>query len=365
MDNIREIKLLPKQSDDCKILWPPEELQPTLPEEQDDYFDAKKGKNTEKTMVPSDNQPVVLDPEHQFTAYVIRKVLKIMHLRISGLCTALGIPKEYQVANQIWVAFRYLLRHHIELLYDRHIDQLLLCVLYGVCKIMRYEPELSFSTIIESYTEFRSREIGDYGCQRVVRQIRIVREGDIDNSKPKKEQAFGNVIHLYNQVFIPAMKNHLLQSKSLKKASLKLRRREVERRATDETTRGGVNDAPTPVPARLLSGLTTPFPPDIPPRPLPRAILVQKGNVAINIRLVTPPGEALLARVEGTSSATGAPIKPRHTRADIAANPSLAFAEVSSPGFAKVKTRALFTFGDTSKADIERANRMVTKWIIG
>jgi hypothetical protein len=46
----------------------------------------------------------------------------------------------------------------------------------------------------------------------------------------------------------------------------------------------------------------------------------------------------------------------------LADDPNVAFVTVTSPTAAKVKTRAFFAFGDTSKEDIERANRMVTKW---
>jgi hypothetical protein len=360
MDAIHEIKLLPKpESDITGVMWPPEGLKPTLPEEKDDYFDPKKGKKAPKPKT-APRPKIVIDPEHRFTAYVIRKLLKIMYFRIAGLCSALHIPKSYPIAGQIWIAFRYLVRHHVELLYDRHVDQLLLCVLYGVCKIMRYEPELSFSTIIDGYTEIRSREIGDRGCQRVVRQIRIVREGDIDQApdgKPPKGKGFGNVIHLYNQAFVPAMKNHLLQSKSLKKASLKLRRLLAEKRSAAAFKKAKDNVAPAaPLPtskARVRPGPSPPLPPAIPPPPLPCAIPVQKGNVTLNIRLVSTPGEALLARVGG---------QPRFTGDAPADNRNLAFVAVTSPTSAKVKTRAFFAFGDSSKQDIERANRMVTKW---
>jgi hypothetical protein len=357
MDAIQEIKLLPKpESDVTGVTWPPESLKPTLPEEKDDYFDPNKGKKAPK-LKTAPRPKVVIDPEHQFTAYVIRKLLKIMHFRIDGLCNALHIPKSYPIAGQIWIAFRYLVRHHVELLYDRHVDQLLLCVLYGVCKIMRFEPELSFSTIIDGYTEIRSREIGDRGCQRVVRQIRIVREGGIDQApdgKQQKGRGFGNVIHLYNQAFVPAMKNHLLQSKSLKKASLKLRRLLAEKRSAEafQTAKGNaVHVAPSPASKARVRLL--PLPPAIPPPPLPFAIPVQKGNVTLNIRLVSTPGEALLARVGG---------QPRFTGDTLADDPNVAFVTVTSPTAAKVKTRAFFAFGDTSKEDIERANRMVTKW---
>ena len=376
MDAIREIKILSKpQSNTSGISWPPEELQPTLPDEKDDYFEPKKGQKSGKHKSES-TQEILPDPEHQFTVYAIRKLLKVMYLRIAGLCNALNIPSEYPVAGQIWIALRYLLRHHIELLYDRHIDQLLLCVLYGVCKIIRYDPELSFSVIIDGYIELRSREIGDRGCQRVVRQIRIVRETDIDKAPSGKHEhgkGFGNVIHLYNQVFVPVMKNHLLQSKSLKKASLKLRRLVANKcdseamNAEDDTTNlkapssDGTGTLPGPPILRSRPESSPTLSPAISPTPLPRAIPLQKGNITLNIRLDTAPDEALLARV-GATFVTEVQTESKFSAASTASDPDLAFATVTSPPSAKVRTRALFTFGNTNKKDIERANRMVTKW---
>ena len=68
-----------------------------------------------------------VQPKHKeaaFVSYLMRKLLKISHNRIQSICKVLKIPTEYPVISQIWVAFRYLLRNHIELLYGRHIGTL-------------------------------------------------------------------------------------------------------------------------------------------------------------------------------------------------------------------------------------------------
>ena len=375
MDAIREIKLLPPTST-SGYSWPPEELQPTLPDEKDDYFEPNRGQKSGKHQKSASTVKIAMDPEHQFTMYAVRKLLKIMYFRIAGLCNALHIPDNYPIAGQIWIALRYLLRHHIELLYDRHIDQLLLCVLYGVSKIIRYDPELSFSRIIDGYFELRSREIGDHGCQRVVKQIRIVGHADIGkapNDKQVHGNGFGNVIHLYNQVFVPVMKNHLLQSKSLKKASLKLRRLVMDKCDSEamhaEDNHGnlkaplldGTGTQSGPPIFNLRTGSSSSHSPAIPPLSLPSAIQLQKGNITLNIRLGTTAGAAVLARV-GTTPVTELQIKTKFSAIATVCDPNLAFVAVTSPACAKVRARALFTFGNTNMKDIERANRMVTKW---
>jgi len=329
MDAINEMQLL--SPDDKDLAWPPDVLKPTLPEEQDDYGEKKADKERSKRNA---KKPGVGNPEYVFVGYVIRKLLKVVYFRISAFCNALEISPNYPVASQTWVAFRCLLRHHVRLLSDRHVDQLLLCALYGVCKIMQFEPELSFGKIIDVYTKVRGRELGDRACQRVVRHIRLVREeGPPSSGSKTKRKLFGNVIHLYNQVFVPAMKNHLLQSKSLKKATLKLRRCAAEERtrATEEDSTEKSDHTPKD---RYWPTLRSTVP-------------IAEGNVTLNLRL---PGTTTL------SSST--PPTTKSTRKSKSKGKTM---PVKKKANAEPKTRALYTFGEPTRNDLELVNRMVAQ----
>jgi hypothetical protein len=194
--------------------WPPEALVSTLPEEIEDADGSNEPESNNDT---TPKTPVAaLSTEAKFVSYILRKLLKISFLRIQDICKALGIPKEYPaITTQIWVAYRYLLRHHVDLLYDRHVDQLILCTIYGICKIMMYRPVISFSRIIEVYVAVRGQELGERSCQRIVRHIKLVSDGDVVAAGTTR--VIGNVINLYNDVYVPKMKKHLLRSKSLKR----------------------------------------------------------------------------------------------------------------------------------------------------
>jgi len=193
-----------------RTLWPPDVLEPTLPEEIADCQDSRTPEFVRRVGA----RP----PDHLYFSYIVRKLLKVAFFRISALCIELSIPPTCPVASQVWVAFRYLLRHKIELLYDHHVDQLILCTMYGVCKIMKVEPELTFSKIIEVYTTVRGSELGERACHRIVRHIKLnSHDQDTDDTE------YGNIIQFYNVLFVPALKNHLLKSKSLKKAILQLK----------------------------------------------------------------------------------------------------------------------------------------------
>lgn len=203
-----------KTGKDDVCLWPPPVLALTIREELEDA-------GTDETV----EQPIYPGPEHDQYAdfrcalHILRKLLQLAHGRIMAMCKYLKIPieVEYPVAPQVWATFRYLVRNHIELLFDRHVDHWILCALYGVTRTVKYEPELKFAKIIESYIAVRESELGSVTCQRIVRHIKITAGNTTEDS-------MGNVITLYNNVFVPAMKEHLLNSQSLKSCATKLAR---------------------------------------------------------------------------------------------------------------------------------------------
>ena len=79
------------------------------------------------------------------------------------------------------------------LLYDRHLDNTVLCVLYGVAKVMRAKPEVSFKKIIAAHKKCNGAKL------EIIRHV-------ILNSPNER----GDVIQFYNKVFIPKMKSYLL-----------------------------------------------------------------------------------------------------------------------------------------------------------
>ena len=210
MKGISELQVLQLDQDGrANLRWPTHVLEPALPEEREDYESAE-----DLHPITISDQLQKASPNQRYAVYVVRKLLQVVYSRISVLCNALKIPEELPVASQTWIAFRFMMRHHVELLLDRHVDQLLLCALFAVCKMLKYEPDLTFSKIIEAYTKVRGDELGEKTCSHIVRHIRLL-DGESEGSQKK----FGNIIQLYNQVFVPDMKQHLLQSQSLKRAT--------------------------------------------------------------------------------------------------------------------------------------------------
>lgn len=143
----------------------------------------------------------------KYTLYILKRVLDLVESRISVLCKILPIPENMPLQFEALAAFRYVLGRQTKLLYGRHIDQVVLATLYGVCKVVMKakKSEITFSRIIEAYSYTRDTR-GKKMADSVVRRVRM-------------EGRFGSVIEFYNELFVPCMKKYLLHSKTLKEAA--------------------------------------------------------------------------------------------------------------------------------------------------
>lgn len=189
--------------------WPPDVLEPSLPEE---LVDLKSSTNdVDVRYKPS----YTASSESNFLSYVLRKLLKISFFRIQAICAALNMSNDVIVHTQIMVAFRYLMRHSIEMFFGRHVDQLLLCTIYAVCKVMKVRPEVSFGKLIDAYYAVRGKEQGERSCRVIVRHVKLVPSEEVMRSDGT---LVGNLIVFYNQVFVQKMHKHFFFSKSLERS---------------------------------------------------------------------------------------------------------------------------------------------------
>jgi retinoblastoma-associated protein len=139
-----------------------------------------------------------LQHHYNTVSFIFRKLVTLSARRILDFSELLHLDQ--YVTEQIWLTWKQLLVDHIALLYDRHIDQLIICTIYGVCKIARIEPELTFARIFEAYYDLNpGRERLN---EHIIRHILLGPDGQQ-----------GNVINLYNQVFVPLAKQQLWKFK--------------------------------------------------------------------------------------------------------------------------------------------------------
>jgi hypothetical protein len=121
-----------------------------------------------------------------------RKLLQMVATRLFALSRQLNLPID--VFQELWSALVHALTTLVILqavLRDRHVDQVIMCTVYGVCKVQ--SRALTFRAIIEAY-----RSAMPAAPSSVYRDVRI---GDGQS---------GDIIQFYNTVFIPVMERPLL-----------------------------------------------------------------------------------------------------------------------------------------------------------
>lgn len=64
-----------------------------------------------------------------------RKFYQLAHLRLKDLCKNLQFTNSTDLLQKIWTLFQYAITDHVHLMKDRHLDQILMCCVYVLCKI--------------------------------------------------------------------------------------------------------------------------------------------------------------------------------------------------------------------------------------
>jgi len=121
----------------------------------------------------------------------IKKVWYLAAVRIQDICTRLLLPSS--LVHQVWDCLKVVLKQVRHLLIGRHLDQIVMCTVYGVCKVN--QRSVTFRHIIEQYKR------QPMASPKVFREVRMTRKGE----KPQ------DIICFYNQIYIPSMKEHLMQ----------------------------------------------------------------------------------------------------------------------------------------------------------
>ncbi|KAL8574807.1 hypothetical protein ACOMHN_031914 [Nucella lapillus] len=147
-------------------------------------------------MTPNNQSPstspakaVSMPRRSQSLTSFFNKVCRLAYHRLQRLCTLLNVHKD--LLHKIWTCFENCINHKPDILKNRHLDQILMCSLYGVCKVM--ERELRFKTIVQ---EYRNLYLAD---------------PDVFRSVYMGEGRFDSIINFYNQIFMVSMKGFLLQ----------------------------------------------------------------------------------------------------------------------------------------------------------
>jgi len=162
-------------------------------------------------------------------ALFFRKVYHLAHLRLDALCQSLSIGDE-DVKRKIWTTFEHSMTKHTDLMRDRHLDQLIMCALYIVCKVVGQNR--NFTDIMKQYRNQPQAASHVYRSVLLRRREGDSMPADEDKGGKKKMAApptptrlaatstvaldgeeRGDLIKFYNNVFMERMQEFSLKFK--------------------------------------------------------------------------------------------------------------------------------------------------------
>ncbi|KAF6134022.1 hypothetical protein GIB67_038313 [Kingdonia uniflora] len=124
----------------------------------------------------------------------LSKIIKLAAVRINGLVETVQLSQE--VRDKVYCLFQQVLRQRTSLFFNRHIDQNILCSLYGVSKISKLN--LTFKEIIHHYRK-------QPHCKpQVFRSVFV--DWSLTPRRSKSGQEHVDIIVYYNEFFIPSVK---------------------------------------------------------------------------------------------------------------------------------------------------------------
>ena len=126
-----------------------------------------------------------------------KKTKLVAASRLASLCESLDFaPLDHmEVLGQVYSVIKIAIMDRTHILYGRHLDQVLLCALYGSCKVLRLE-RITFKEVMEHYKRQAGPDMGSR--QDVLRNVVLSFK---ENSLVPAE--VGDIISYYNKVKPP------------------------------------------------------------------------------------------------------------------------------------------------------------------
>jgi retinoblastoma-like protein 1 len=150
-----------------------------------------------------------------------KRVLNIAAESLSDLCQKIGITDE--ISEMIWSVVKVLLSQETDMLYNRHLDQLIMCSIYGVCRIHQNclkpngtdeKRQVLFNQIIEAYKDLNKKKGTPFNLVKPNSVSWVFVEVLLDQADPESMKV--DIIQFYNKVYLNRMKAYIIQTKQAK-----------------------------------------------------------------------------------------------------------------------------------------------------
>ncbi|XP_076687040.1 retinoblastoma-like protein 1 isoform X1 [Andrena cerasifolii] len=161
-------------------------------------------------------------------ALFFRKFYNLASVRMLDLCSSLEIM-DTDLKKKIWTIFEYSVKERTDLMKDRHLDQILMCAIYVICKLAKMEKN-SFTEIMRCYRLqpqaeshiYRSVLIAKMSGNEQQKGSEETGQKDVGNKEANVapptptnmagtsqnfgEETRGDLIKFYNTVYVPQVK---------------------------------------------------------------------------------------------------------------------------------------------------------------
>lgn len=161
-------------------------------------------------------------------ALFFRKFYNLASVRMLDLCGSLEIM-DIDLKKKIWTIFEYSIKERTELMKDRHLDQILMCAIYVICKLAKMEKN-SFTEIMRCYRLqpqaeshiYRSVLIAKTPSGELQKNNEEIGQKDVSDKETNVapptptnmagtsqnfgEETRGDLIKFYNTVYVPQVK---------------------------------------------------------------------------------------------------------------------------------------------------------------
>lgn len=138
-DIIKHLKAIEEQCLDSlswttgSVLWEKiKEHKGKLPTNMEVDLPTQASQNGNSQVSPN-SQPNSQSPKS--LRLFFRKYYQLAHLRLKDLCKNLQFTNNLDLLRMIWTLFEHAVIEHTSLMKDRHLDQILMCCVYVLCKI--------------------------------------------------------------------------------------------------------------------------------------------------------------------------------------------------------------------------------------
>ncbi|KAL0820377.1 hypothetical protein ABMA28_006268 [Loxostege sticticalis] len=130
-----------------------------------------------------------------------RKFYSLAVVRMNDLCTRLRLSGD-ELKRKIWTCLEHALMRQTRLMRDRHLDQILMCTVYVVCKVSNNPNNPVERTFAEIMKCYRQRPLADNHVYRSVLITPATEDSPAERS---------DLIKFYNKVYVQCMQDFALK----------------------------------------------------------------------------------------------------------------------------------------------------------